>query len=90
MRDLAERGKAGLVAGERWRHPAFPEGTPLITVLDGHPHTLAWLQSALGRDGLPLGVTDFGRSGTTDDLYGSFGIDVESIMGACIATLSHL
>jgi pyruvate dehydrogenase E1 component len=90
MRNLAERGKSGLGAGERWRHPAFPEGTPLITVLDGHPHTLAWLQSALGRDGLPLGVTDFGRSGTTADLYASFGIDVESIMGACIATLSHL
>jgi pyruvate dehydrogenase E1 component len=60
---------------------------PIITVLDGHPHTLAWLPSALGSAGIPLGVTDFGQSGTRSDLYRQFQIDAEAIADACLAVL---
>jgi pyruvate dehydrogenase E1 component len=42
---------------------------PLVTVLDGHPHTLSFL-SAVGRAPLAsLGVQDFGQSGDIEDLY---------------------
>ena len=41
----------------------------LITVLDGHPATLAWLGSATGRRVYPLGVDRFGQSGDIPDLY---------------------
>ena len=36
---------------------------------------------------LPLGVTGFGQSGTPDDLYREYEIDVESIMAACFGAL---
>jgi pyruvate dehydrogenase E1 component len=52
----------------------------LITVLDGHPATLAWLGSASGRRVYPLGVDRFGQSGDIPDLYRTHGIDAETIL----------
>jgi pyruvate dehydrogenase E1 component len=53
---------------------------PLVTVLDGHPATLAWLGSATGRPVYPLGVDRFGQSGDIPDLYRDHGIDAEAIL----------
>ncbi len=52
---------------------------PVVTVLDGHSHALGFIGSALGTIQLPLGVDDFGQSGTRADLYRHYGIDAESI-----------
>ena len=60
---------------------------PIVTVLDGHPHMLAWLGGALGTKVFPLGVTKFGQSGSTTDLYKEYGIDVSSIMAGCFGAL---
>ena len=60
---------------------------PLVTVVDGHPHSLAWLGSALGTSTLPLGVASFGQSGSRPELYREYQIDAESIFAACFAAL---
>jgi pyruvate dehydrogenase E1 component len=63
---------------------AFPAArtAPLVTVLDGHPHTLAFL-AAIHRVPLTaLGVTSFGQSGDIDDVYRCHGIDADSIVAA--------
>jgi pyruvate dehydrogenase E1 component len=62
----------------------FPaeRAAPIVTVLDGHPHTLGFLGSIHGRPTTGLGVSDFGRSGDVDDLYRAFGIDPVTIVGA--------
>ena len=52
----------------------------LVTVIDGHPATLAWLGSVAGHQTLPLGVEHFGQTGTIGDLYRHFGIDAASII----------
>jgi pyruvate dehydrogenase E1 component len=64
------------------------EDIPLVSVLDGHPHTLAFIGSALGVTQIPLGVSDFGQSGARDDLYRHYGIDAASIVGAARTLLS--
>jgi pyruvate dehydrogenase E1 component len=61
--------------------------TPLVSVLDGHSHALAWLGSALGVPQVPLGVDGFGQSGARADLYRRYGIDAEAIRAAARAAL---
>jgi pyruvate dehydrogenase complex dehydrogenase (E1) component len=39
---------------------------------------------------MPLGVTDFGRSGTIGELYELFKIDAAAIVSACVAALDGL
>jgi pyruvate dehydrogenase E1 component len=57
---------------------------PIVTVLDGHPHTLSFL-SAVARVPLTaLGVQDFGQSGDIEDLYAYYGIDIDTIVGAAL------
>jgi pyruvate dehydrogenase E1 component len=55
---------------------------PLVTVLDGHPHTLAFLSGVHGTPITCLGVNDFGQVGDVADLYKHFEIDAETIIGA--------
>ena len=38
-----------------------------MTLMDAHPHSLAWIGSALASRTLPLGVKEFGQSGNRDD-----------------------
>ena len=85
---LEEVARGGLA--RPWSHPAF-EGSdsPIVTVIDGHPHTLAWLPGALGRRGATLGVTGFGRSGTSAELYREFAIDAEAIVTAAVSVLDR-
>jgi pyruvate dehydrogenase E1 component len=60
---------------------------PLVTVLDGHPHALAFLSAVNDTPLTPLGVDDFGQSGDVDDLYRHFGIDPDTIVGAAVDLL---
>jgi pyruvate dehydrogenase E1 component len=57
---------------------------PIVTVLDGHPHTLAFLAAIAGAPIASLGVQDFGQSGDVGDLHRLFGIDTETIVGAAL------
>jgi len=65
-------------------HPA-----PLVTVLDGHPHTLAFLAGARGDRTKNLGVTEFGQSSSLEDAYRVHGIDADSIIKAAIDVIGR-
>ncbi|MCU1489549.1 MAG: pyruvate dehydrogenase [Acidimicrobiaceae bacterium] len=54
----------------------------IVAVLDGHPHTLAFLGAINASPVMSLGVQDFGQAGAIDDLYRHFGIDAATIVGA--------
>ena len=64
----------------------FPaeRATPMVTLLDGHPHTLAFLTGVNGVRGTHLGVSRFGQSGDLEDVYRHHGIDADSIVGAAL------
>jgi pyruvate dehydrogenase E1 component len=63
------------------------EGVPVVSVLDGHSHALAFIGGALGVPQLALGVDDFGQSGTRADLYRHYGIDAPAIARAATVLL---
>ena len=65
----------------------FPEShrrTPIVTVMDGASHTLAFLGGAFGAPVVPLGTDSFGQSGTVVDLYAAMGIDAQHIIEAAL------
>ncbi|MDA1257917.1 MAG: transketolase, partial [Chloroflexi bacterium] len=64
-------------------------GRPVVTVIDGSPHTLAYLGSALDSPSINLGVDSFGQSGTRQDLYSLFGIDTDSIYAAALGVVDR-
>ena len=68
---------------------ADEEGVPIVSVLDGHSHGLAFLGAALGVPQIPLGVDDFGQSGTRADLYRHYGIDAAAIAAAARTLLGR-
>jgi pyruvate dehydrogenase E1 component len=83
----AVRARAGLGDGS----PAildelFPadRAAPLVTVLDGDPHALAFLAAANATPLTPLGVTRFGQSGDLAEVYEHHEIDAETIVGAAL------
>ena len=57
---------------------------PVVTVQDGSSHYLAWMGSLFGSYLVPLGVDDFGQSGTRADLYRHFQIDSQAIFKAAL------
>jgi pyruvate dehydrogenase E1 component len=57
---------------------------PMVTVLDGHPHTLTFLAGVNQVPATHLGVTGFGQSGDLDSVYRHHGIDGDSIVGAAL------
>jgi pyruvate dehydrogenase E1 component len=62
-----------------------PAHCGIVTVLDGHPATLAWLGAVRGHRVRPLGVEHFGQTGSIDDLYRHYGIDANAIIAAAQA-----
>ncbi len=60
----------------------LPAHCRIITVIDGHPATLAWLGSVAGHKTVPLGVEHFVQEGRIDDLYANFGLDGEAMVYA--------
>ena len=69
---------------------AEEEGVPVVSVLDGHSHGLAFLGSALGVPQLALGVDHFGQSGSRRDLYAHYGIDAPAILQAAQTLLGRV
>jgi len=92
----ADRLNAGWTAAQRARERGLvharshierlladvPPHAGIVTVLDGHPATLAWLGAVNGHRTRSLGVEHFGQTGSLADLYRHYGIDANSIVAA--------
>ena len=81
----AFQARAGLGEGD----PAildrlFPRALPIVTLLDGHPHTLSFLGAVRGVPVTCLGVQRFGQSGDIAELYDHHQIDAEAVIGAAL------
>ncbi len=80
-----EKGVAGAASHiERLLEP-LPRHCGIVTVIDGHPATLAWLGSVHGHRTRSLGVEHFGQTGTLAELYRHYGIDAAAILRAAQA-----
>ncbi|MDD7968664.1 transketolase-like TK C-terminal-containing protein [Actinomycetospora lemnae] len=66
---------------------AFPadRAARLVTVLDGHPHTLAFLAGIHRVRAAHLGVTDFGRSSDLAASWAHHHLDADAIVAAALA-----
>ncbi|MFN3614208.1 MAG: transketolase [Rubrimonas sp.] len=62
-----------------------PRHAALVTVMDGHPATLAWLGGVTGLRTRALGVEHFGQSGSIAEIHAHFGLDAASIAAAAAA-----
>jgi pyruvate dehydrogenase E1 component len=62
-----------------------PSHCGFVTVIDGHPGTLAWLGAVHGHRVRSLGVEHFGQTGSLPDLYRHYGIDANAIVAAAQA-----
>jgi pyruvate dehydrogenase E1 component len=83
----ALQARRGLAESPSWiLDQVFPadRATPLVTVLDGHPHTLAFLGTIRNTPVTTLGVTRFGQSGSIEDVYRHHGIDTSSVVAAAL------
>jgi len=83
----AVRARTGLGDGDAAiLDQAFPVDrvTPMVTVLDGHPHTLAFLAAIRGVRSVNLGVTEFGQTGTLQELYTLHGIGADALISASL------
>jgi pyruvate dehydrogenase E1 component len=67
--------------------PRDERGTPVVTLIDGHSHALAWLGSAIGSPCVPLGVDRFGQTGSQPEVYAAYGISTDAIVTAALVAL---
>jgi pyruvate dehydrogenase E1 component len=56
----------------------------MVTLLDGHPHTLAFLATIHRVPAVHLGVSAFGQSGDLESVYRYHGLDTDSIVAAAL------
>jgi pyruvate dehydrogenase E1 component len=92
----ADRLNAGWTAAQRARERGVaharshaerlfadvPPHCGIVTVIDGHPATLAWLGGVGGHRVRSLGVEHFGQTGSIPELYRHHGIDANAIVAA--------
>ena len=95
----ADRLNAGWTAAQRARERGLvharshierlladvPPHCGIVSVLDGHPATLAWLGAVAGHRTRALGVEHFGQTGSLAELYRHYGIDANAIVAAAQA-----
>ena len=67
--------------------PADERRAPIVTVQDGASHGLAFLGSVYGAPTVPLGMDEWGQSGSRAELYDYAGIDVDEIVNAAMLAL---
>jgi pyruvate dehydrogenase E1 component len=79
------RGLAGATSHIERLLAKLPRHCALVTVIDGHPATLAWLGGVYGHRTSGLGVEHFGQTGTVADLYRHYGIDADGIAATAAA-----
>jgi pyruvate dehydrogenase E1 component len=83
----AVQARRGLATASSWvLDVVLPaeRARPMVTVLDGHPHTLAFLAGVNRVPAAHLGVTRFGQSGDLPEVYRYHGLDASSIVGAAL------
>ena len=83
----ALQARGGRGDGDTWvLDAAFPlrRAAPMVTLLDGHPHTLAFLAGINQVRAAHLGVSRFGQSGDLDDVYRHHGLDADSVVAAAL------
>jgi pyruvate dehydrogenase E1 component len=83
----ALQARHGLAEGPSWiLDQILPSdrAAPMVTVLDGHPHTLTFLATVNHVPIKPLGVSRFGQVGSLDAVYEYHGIDTDSIVRAAL------
>ena len=61
---------------------------PIVTVHDAASHHLAWLGSVFGAPVVPVGVDEFGQSGSIPDLYGLFDLLPDQLVNAALVALA--
>jgi pyruvate dehydrogenase E1 component len=95
----ADRLNAGWTAAQRARERGLvharshierlladvPPHCGIVTVLDAHPATLAWLGAVSGHRTRALGVEHFGQTGSLAELYRHYGIDANAIIAGAQA-----
>jgi pyruvate dehydrogenase E1 component len=95
----ADRLNAGWTAAQRARERGvasarslverlfadIPRHAAIVTAIDGHPATLAWLGSVHGHRTRSLGVEHFGQTGNLAELYAHYGIDADAMVRAANA-----
>ena len=78
------QARAGLGDGDAGTlERLFRKGVPIVSLVDGHPHTLSFLGSPI----TCLGVQRFGQAGDIGELYEHHQIDAESVVGAALDLL---
>jgi pyruvate dehydrogenase E1 component len=60
---------------------------PMLTMLDGHPHTLAFLAGIHQVPATHLGVSKFGQSGDLESVYRYHGLDTDAVVAAALDLL---
>jgi pyruvate dehydrogenase E1 component len=83
----ALQARRGLAEAPGWiLDSVFPadRARPLVTVLDGHPHTLSFLAGIHRGPAAHLGVTRFGQSGDLASVYRYHGLDADAVVGAAL------
>ena len=67
--------------------PAEERRAPIVSIQDGASHSLSFLGSVWGVPVVPLGVDEFGQSGSREALYRATGIDTDRIVNAAMLAL---
>lgn len=60
---------------------------PIVTVHDAASHHLAWLGGVFGAPTVPVGVDEFGQSGSIPELYGLFDLLPDQLVNAALLAL---
>jgi pyruvate dehydrogenase E1 component len=87
------RGAAAAARPAREDHPLASllpveeRRLPIVTVHDAASHALAWLGSVFGTRVVPVGVDEFGQSGSIVDLYRHFDLLPEQLVNAALVAL---
>ncbi|AQT79351.1 pyruvate dehydrogenase [Mycolicibacterium litorale] len=83
----AVQSRDGLSDSPSWiLDQIFPaeRAAPMLTVIDGHPHTLAFLATINHVRCKSLGVSTFGQAGDLEAVYRHHGIDTDSVVRAAL------
>ena len=80
-----QRGQRGAMSHVERLLAPLTRDCGIVSVIDGHPATLAWLGGVYGHRQKALGVEHFGQTGSLPDLYRHHGVDANAIVHAAQA-----
>jgi pyruvate dehydrogenase E1 component len=67
--------------------PPQEREAPIVSIQDGASHAMSFLGGVFGVPIVPLGVDEFGQSGSREALYRQTGIDADQIVNAALLAL---